>query len=91
MDVVHRDIKCENIYFDENYNIKLGGKKLSKDGRCIKVGYKMFACLSFERVFVFMFSQWKDGGWVERLLCDHMNVQRTLYSTVLLNETFHQL
>uniref|UniRef100_UPI003980E4A0 protein kinase domain-containing protein n=1 Tax=Salmonella sp. s55004 TaxID=3159675 RepID=UPI003980E4A0 len=24
LDIAHRDIKCDNIYFDENYNIKLG-------------------------------------------------------------------
>ena len=25
LDVVHRDIKCDNIMLDEHYNIKLGG------------------------------------------------------------------
>ncbi len=26
LDIVHRDIKCDNIFIDENDDIKIGGK-----------------------------------------------------------------
>ncbi len=29
LDVVHRDIKCDNIMLDEQYNIKVGGNILN--------------------------------------------------------------
>ncbi|PIK53925.1 putative serine/threonine-protein kinase MARK1-like [Apostichopus japonicus] len=91
IDIVHRDIKCDNIYFDEDYNIKLGDFGLACVGAdcellteaCGSYGYAAPEIMEGEPYLGKRSDLWSMGVVLYAMLCGRLPFFDTTFDILL--------